>query len=269
MLQAHSLLWHYLWIAPNLLLLLLAATLWRRGIRECLPVFWAFAVLSSLGQLAVYAADVIPTITPATFWKVAWASLVVDGALKFLLIGEIFEQVFGRYGSIARLGKSIIRALGAILILTATLAAALAPQDGRFGIVSGAYMLDQTIYLVECGFLLFIFLFASYFHLSWARPWFGITLGLSISACVHLAAWAILANGGLPDSKRVLFVFLNMATYHACVLIWFYYLLIPHSVSENVVPSARLPEGPNPLAEAAREGDLEVWNRELERLIHP
>jgi hypothetical protein len=268
MLQAHSLLWNYLWIAPNLLLLLLAVILWRRGIRERLPVFWVFAILSSFGQLAVYAADVVPSVTPPTFWKAAWASLVVDGALKFILIGEIFEQVFGRYSSVARLGKSLIRALGAILILTATLAAAYAPQDGRFGLVSGAYMLDQTIYLVECGLLLFIFVFASYFHLSWPRPWFGITLGLSISACVHLASWAVMANGGLPDAKRVLFVFLNMATYHACVLIWFYYLLVPQSVSKNVVPSAPAPEGPSPLVEAAREEDLEVWNRELERLIH-
>lgn len=269
MLQAHSLLWHYLWIAPNFLLLLLAVILWGRGMSERLPVFWAFAVLSSLGQLAVYAADVAPSITPATFWKVAWTGLVVDGALKFILVGAIFEQVFGRYASIARLGKSIIRALGAILILSATLAAALAPQDGRFGIVSGAYMLDQTIYLVECGLLLFIFVFASYFHLSWGRPWFGITLGLSVSACVHLASWAVMANGGLPDAKRVLFVFLNMATYHACVLIWFYYLLVPHSVSENLVPSTHLAEGPSPLGEAAHEGNLDVWNRELERLIHP
>ena len=268
MLQAHSLLWNYLWTAPNLLLLLLAVILWRRGIRERLPVFWAFAVLSSLSQLAVYTADVVATITPATFWKVEWGSLIVEGTLKFALIGEIFERVFGSYTSIARLGKSIIRALGAILILTATLAAALAPQDGRFGIVSGAHMLDQTIYLVECGLLLFIFVFASYFHLSWPRPWFGITLGLSISACVQLAMWAVLANAGLPDVKRVLLVFINMATYHACVLIWFYYLLVPQSVSKNVVPSAPAPEGPSPLVEAAREGDLEVWNRELERLIH-
>jgi hypothetical protein len=138
-------------------------------------------------------------------------------------------------------------------VLAATLAAAYAPQDGRFGIVSGAHMLDQTIYLVESGLLVFTFLFSSYFHLSWIRALFGIILGLGISACVHLATWAMLANGGLPDSKRVILVFLNMATYHVCVLIWFYYLLVPGKVL--VKPSVPLPEN-----------DLDVWNRELERL---
>ena len=39
MLQAHSLLWHYLWVAPNLLLLLLALRMWRRHLHKQHPVF--------------------------------------------------------------------------------------------------------------------------------------------------------------------------------------------------------------------------------------
>jgi hypothetical protein len=253
MLQAHSLLWHYLWVAPNVLLFVLGFAIWKRGLGRQFPAFMAFATLSALGELAVYLADVSPTVNPRTFWRIDWASLLVEGVLKFVVIGEIFEHVFGSYRSVARLGNFLIRAVGVVLVLAATLAAAYAPQDGRFGIVSGAHMLDQTIYLVESGLLVFTFLFSSYFHLSWIRALFGIILGLGISACVHLATWAMLANGGLPDSKRVILVFLNMATYHVCVLIWFYYLLVPGKVL--VKPSVPLPEN-----------DLDVWNRELERL---
>jgi hypothetical protein len=46
-----------------------------------------------------------------------------------------------------------------------------------------------------------------------------------------------------------------MGTYHICVLIWFYYLLVPHKVAARTPVS--LPED-----------NLAVWNRELERLIH-
>lgn len=254
MLQAHSLFWHYLWVAPNLFLLVLGLMVWRRGLHRQFPAFLAFAVLSAIGQLAVYLADILPFVGPSTFWRIDWASLFVEGTLKFLLIAEIFAQVFGSYASVARLGKSLIRGIGVILVLTATFAAAYAPQDGRFGIVSGAHMLEQTIYLVESGVLLFIFLFSSYFRVSWSRPLFGIMLGLSISACVHLATWAVLANGGLSDSKRILLVFANMVTYHVCVLIWFYYLLVPSKAATKFAVS--LPEH-----------NLEVWNRELERLL--
>jgi hypothetical protein len=256
MLQAHSFLWHYLWVAPNLLFLFLGLVLWRRKLAQQFPAFVAFAIVGSVGELAVYAADVVPMISAQTFWRVDWASLLVEGLLKFALIGEIFARVLGSYSSLARLGRSSIRAVGVILVLVAALAAAYAPKDSVFGIVSGAHLLEQTIYFIESGLLVFIVGLALYFRLSFGRPLFGITLGLSISACVHLASWAVIANAGLPDQTRALFDLVRMATYHACVLLWFYYLLVPGKV---VVKSAvPLPEN-----------TLDVWNRELERLVHP
>jgi hypothetical protein len=256
MLQAHSFLWHYLWVAPNLLLPILAVLLWRRGTAREFPAFFAFAILSSLGQLAVYAADILPSVTATTFWHVDWADVVLEGVLKFALIGEIFALIFGSYASLAQLGKTVIRGAGIILVFTAAMLAAYAPKIEIFGIMNGADLLEQTTYLIECGVLVSIFLFSAYFHLSWPRQVFGITFGLSISACVHLATWAMIDNGGLADSTRVILVFINMATYHFCVLVWFWYLLVPGKVlAKSAVP---LPEN-----------SLDVWNRELERLVHP
>jgi hypothetical protein len=253
MLRAHSFLWHYLWVAPNLLLFLLGCRLWRRGSARQFPAFLAFAVLSACGQLAVYAADVLPFVGPFTFWHVDWTSLGLEGILKVAVISEIFAQVFGSYASLARLGKSLIRIVGVMLLMAAALAAGYAPKE-EAGVIYGAQLIEQTTYLIEAGLLVFIFLFSSYFRLSWSRPLFGITLGLSISACVHLGTWALIANGGLPESKRLILVFVNMATFHVCVLIWFYYLLVPLRVSAK--PAVPLPEN-----------NLAVWNRELERLL--
>jgi hypothetical protein len=149
----------------------------------------------------------------------------------------------------------LIRVVGVVLVLTAAVAAAYAPKDSLFGIVSGAHLLEQTIYLIECGLLAFIFGISFYFRLRFGRIVFGIALGLSISACVHLATWAVIANGGLSDKTRELFDFLNMGTFHVSVLLWFYYVLVP---------------GPAPVHAAMPlpENNLDVWNRELERLVH-
>ena len=70
-----------------------------------------------------------------------------------------------------------------------------------------------------------------------------------------VATWAIMANGGASNSARNDLDFLNMATYHFCVLIWFYYLLVPGKVTAK---------SPVPLP----ENNLDVWNGELERLVH-
>ncbi len=63
-----------------------------------------------------------------------------------------------------------------------------------------------------------------------------------------------MANGFLRSLQAYLLVFLNMATYHVCVLIWFYYLLLPQK-------SPIMSPAPPP------ENNLELWNRELERLL--
>jgi len=258
MLQAHSSLWHYLWVAPNLLLLVLAMLMWRRGLHRRFPAFFAFAIFGALAELVVFTADEIPGVSPTTFWRMDWGSLVIEGLLKIAVIAEIFAHIFDSYVSLAKLGKLLIRVVGAVLVFAAALFAAYSPKDGQFEIVAGAHLLEQTIYLIETGLLLFIFSFATYFRLHAERPIFGIALGLAISACVHLAVWAIMANGGLPAKRSVLDI-VKMATYHGCVLLWYYYLLVPKKVGTK---NRRLPP-PSPPA----EHNLEEWNQELERLL--
>jgi hypothetical protein len=256
MLQAHSFLWHYLWVAPSLLLLVLAVLLWRRNVDKQFPFFVVFAVAIAVEQLTLYAADVIPSVSPKTWWYMFWAGLLVEAIVRFSLIGEIYSTVFGPYPSLARLGKLLISGVGVVLVLVATVAAAYTPKDNIYWIVSGAHVLQQTIYIIECGLILSLFLLASYFKLSWRRSTFGIALGLGFSACVHLATWALMANGNFSARYRVSLDFVNMATDHVCVLIFSYYLLIPQrsAVTTSLVPPP--------------EHNLEVWNQELERLLH-
>ena len=263
MLQAHSLLWKYLWVGPNLLLLLLGFLLLRRGTWRSFPSFLAFAGLSSAGQLGVYVADVLPSVTAANFWRVDWASLVAESLLKFLVIGEVFSRVLSPYPSVSRLGRVSISGLGAALVVVAALVAAYSRGDSTEGLISGAHLLEQAAFMIEVGLVVFLFLLASYFRLSWDRLSFGMLLGLGISACEHLATWAVMANTALSIHERTLLDFLNMATYNVCVLIWCYYLLVPEKKPVGPkLPPANPPSGFGP-------DDLDLLNQELEQLIRP
>jgi hypothetical protein len=270
MLQAHSLLWDYLWVGPNALLLALGFTLWRRGTWRAFPAFLAFAVFSAAGQIAVFAADVVPSVSPENFWRVDWVSLLIESFLKFFVIGEIFARVLKPYPSISKLGRILVSGLGAVLVLVAALTAAYSRGDSAVRLISGAHILEQTAFMIASGLILFLFLFAAYFQLSWDRPSFGILLGLGISACVHLATWAILANAAPSPRVRTLFAFLIMAVYHACVLIWVYYLLIPEKKRSSVQPIAPAKGSlGDPLTTGAtHEETLDLWNRELGRLVN-
>jgi hypothetical protein len=155
---------------------------------------------------------------------------------------------------LGKLGNRLISGTGAVLVLLAVLAAAYAPIDNpQNAIISRAHILQQTLYVVQCGLILFLFLFAAHFRLAWNIRTFGIALGFGVVWCEHMGTWAVAASGALMD-KRGLLDFLNMATYHVSVLIWFYYFLVPQKSATTSAVS--LPEN-----------NLAIWNRELERLL--
>jgi len=255
MLQAHSLLWNYLWVAPNILLLVLALLIWKRGLARQLPAFLAFAIASAVGDLAVFIADIAPSVSAVNFWRVDWAALLIESLLKFVVIGEVFSRVLKPYPSVGRFGRVLISGSGTVLVFVAALAAAYARTGNTARLISGFHILEQTVFIVELGLVISVFMFASYFRLSWDRLAFGVFLGFGFSACGYLAAWAIVSNADPSIQGRTLLDFLEMGIYHFCVLIWCYYLLVPQKSS---APKR---------APALPEHNLELWNRELERLL--
>lgn len=248
--------WHCVWLAPNILMLALGLLLWRRGLHKQYPAFTTFAIVSAIGQLAVYASDLSPFVSATSYWRAVCVNLAVEGILKAAVVAEIFAHTLGLYSSVAQVGKILIRTLGALLVFAAVIAAAYAPGDSRIAIVSGAHLLEQSIFLIETGLLVFLFLFAGYFRIKMPRPVFGIAFGFAISSCAHLAGWAYIANVAPSNEVRLLIDYGKAAVYQGCILMWFYYLLVPQKeVAHLTVPS---PDHHN----------LEVWNQELERLLH-
>jgi hypothetical protein len=254
MLRAHSLLWHYLWLAPEVLQVGVAVILYRRRFYRALPVFLAYAIYEALENFTLYTMDVLPSVSAETWWRALWVGLIIEGVIKFAVIGELLRRLIRSQPGLARVGNRLFACAGAGLALLAAVTAAYTTPANSHWLIGGGFILQQTLDIVQCGLILFIFLFAAYFQLSWDRLTFGIALGFAVVFCQHLASRAVMAAVILSNHAHVLLSFLNMATYHLCVLIWCYYLLVPQKVTTtSAVP---LPEN-----------NLDIWNRELERLL--
>jgi hypothetical protein len=228
--------------------------MWRRGLQKEFPAFFCYAVFESVGEGIIYAIDVTPTASAAIYWWSYLSFLVVEVFIKLVVIGEVFTHLLRRYPSLGKLGKTLISGVGIVLVFTATIIAAYASPT-PFWLISATRILGRSLSVVQCGLILFLFVFASHFNLRWRRPIFGITVGFGIVASSDLAYWALM-TGWLFGQKTYLLDFLNMATYHVCVLIWFYFLLVPQKIVTT--SAAPLPEH-----------NLDTWNRELERLLQP
>jgi hypothetical protein len=254
MLQPHSFLWHYLWVAPCTLLALLSLLMWKRELHKEFPAFFCYAVFEAIGGGIVYAVDVNPRLSGAMYWRTYFCFLIIEVFIKFLVIGEVFSHLLRHYSGLGRSAKVLTSSVGVALVFTATIIAAYASPT-PFWLISATRVLARSVSVVQCGLILFLLVFAAHFRLSWRRPVFGITLGFGIAASVHLAYWGLMADW-LFGQKSYFLDFLVMAAYHVCVLIWCYYLLIPQ---KNATTSAVL----------LPEHNLDIWNRELERLLQP
>jgi hypothetical protein len=253
MLQPHSVLWHYLWIGPCVLLGALAFTMWRRGLHKEFPAFFAYAIFEAGGGGILYAIDVTPSVfSGPTYWRSYFSFLIIEAFIKSVVIGEVSTHLLRQYPSLGRMAKLLISGVGIALVFTATIIAAYA-NPTTFWLISAARILARSVSVVQCGLILFLFVFAAHFRLHWKRSVFGITLGFGIAASAHLAYWGLMADW-LFGQKSYLLDFAIMGAFQVCVLIWLYYLLVPHKVATT--SAVLLPEH-----------NLEVWNHELERLI--
>jgi hypothetical protein len=275
MLQAHSLLWHYLWLAPHIYGLLLVALVWRNHLQKQYPVFVFYLLFASIDGISLYVLDVAPGIDGKVWWGALWVGTIVEGMLKFAVIGELAHHLLRSWPSIAKLGRSLVSAAGIVLVLIAAVAAAYSAPDSAPWFIGGAHVLLQTIYLAAGGLIVSMFALAAWLHIPWERPAFGIALGAGLVWCEHLAIWALIAGGVVRNRTWVDFA--NMGTYHISVLIWYYYLLVPEKKRPSKTPPKDRSDDPpvDPPSASSSSGapqdheeTLNDWNRELERLIH-
>jgi hypothetical protein len=251
--HAHSLLWQYLWLAPRVFQMAIFAVMIRRRLYREFPIFCAYTLYEAVYGITMFALDQMSSVSATQYWQAYWIGSIGSIALRFGMIWEIFSHVFRPYPALWEFGKMVFRWSFVVLILVGVAVAVYSPTPDGPAILSGVFVLDRTISIIQSGLLLFLFLFSSYFGLSWKSYVFGIAVGLGIYSTEQLATSSIwIQSGGYSPNDA--FRFASMATFHCSVLIWLFYLLSTEPVRR---PVGEIP--PN---------DLEVWDRELARLLH-
>jgi len=139
-----------------------------------------------------------------------------------------------------------------LLLLAAIIAAVAGPSHEPDFALKGAVVLERSLDVVQCGLLVLLFLFASYFALTWRNYVFGIALGFGVIASVELLA-AALATQFRSFSDMILNSLPRIA-YAAATIIWVVYLAGS--------------EPPRPNLTGLPQHDLEKWNQELLELLH-
>jgi hypothetical protein len=251
------LIWHCVWFLRVALLVALSAVGVQREFYKSFPVFILYTCWTALESLVFLGMNYAPFVTGNEYAAAFTAGAAVDSILHFVIIREIFKYLLSGYPALRETGDSFFRVVTVVLLIAVVALAWLAPAAGTSHLMSGFFLLQRTVNVLLCGLLLFLFVFSGFFSLSWRSQAFGIALGLGILASVSLGTSAIRSqiepiarNQAVEISELI-----SQGAYLCSVLVWMVYLCLPERRSANKV-------------KALPKHDLEIWNQELERLLH-
>jgi hypothetical protein len=250
------LLWHIVWVARVALSLVLFLVIIRRHLEKRFALFAVHSGWIAIAGATLLAMNYVRSVSGYQYLTGANISNGVEAALAFAIIYQMFVRRLSPYPAVRDLGSAAFR-VSTLVLLAAVLAMAwLAPGPGVRYWTSFSSVIQRSARMLQCGQLVFLFLFCRYFRLSWRSRTFGIALGLGTLSSSSLALSAImsqLVTARLHQSEYILRL-ASESTYLVAVLVWLFYFLAPEQ-------DAKPPDASLPL------DDLETWNQELERLF--
>ena len=215
---------YYLWIVPEALCGLALAITIRKKLHLRFPAFATLLAFNSAVELLVSITFVLFFPQSAYRW---W--LVLDITATFILevfvLYEIAVQILSSRPALGRIFQPFPRLTAAVLVLFATILAALIPQTAREQALNIFHTLGFGMNLIAIGLLLGMALYTRFLGISWRGLPAGIALGFGVVAATDLAALPLMAQ--LGRSAYIPIDVVRMFSFHVCVVIWLVYLLLP------------------------------------------
>jgi hypothetical protein len=240
-----------LWIFAGIVQFVALAIMARRKFFREFPAFFSYLVVHVIEDLVAFYVERHFGRASRIYFDQYWIAQAILIALRFGVIYEIFSLVFQPYEGLRQLAAVLFRWAGLALLLMAIFTAVAGPGNEPYWAFDGSIIVERSIDLVQCGLLIFLYLFSSYFGLTWRHQVYGIALGFGLIASIELVASAV----GTEFSSLTNFIvnFLPRAAYDSAATIWIVYLL-------SSEPS-------RPRVAALPQHDLEKWNLELLQLL--
>lgn len=243
-----------LWLLTAVLESVLVVAMVRGRVWARFPCFFAYVTADACFTAVMFAMDKLPSVSGALWVQVYLVRLALTAALQFGVVWEVFDHIFKTYSFLNRLGKPFFRMALVGFFLAGIAAAALTRTHEAYRTMAVLHLLQQTASILLMGLVGSLFIFAACLGLPWRSFVFGIALGMGADAAVNLAAAAIKEYFGLSGS-----LYLNLLTQgssNLSVLIWIFYLFMREPDRAGAMNNLSQP-------------DLELWNKELQRLSRP
>lgn len=210
-----------LWILHPILQIGIGSFMLRRGLVRQFKFFFGYI----LTQLAVFA-----VLFPAYCWRsysaafyLYWACNAVSVAFGFLVIHEVFVDVFRMFHTLRDLGTVLFKWAGLVMLLVAGVVS-VSSNSSEFAPWMQAIVTSQRcVRIIQVGMVLFLLFFAHYVGINRRQLSFGIALGFGSFAVMELIVICSWVGNHLSGPAISL---LNMGAYNSSLLLWLGYVYV-------------------------------------------
>lgn len=214
------------WFGTGIGQVLLVSLMLRKKLHREFPVFFALVAAEGLDS---WLAMVLKRVSHPAYYYEYWTMTAVTSVLGFFVLREVFLHIFRPYEALRTFGKMLFRWSAAVLFMIAavmTLSAAPATHDP---LTAFTFTLDRSVRLMQCGLVIFLYLFSKQLGLTERHRVFGISIGFGVAASVHLMFDTMVALSPaamLGHMINLLNVPYELA-WLATVIIWIVYMYRP------------------------------------------
>jgi len=222
-----------LWISQPALQAAIAIVLFRRKLYKQFPAFFAYA----LAQVVLFLIS-FPVRSNSTmifgvyslYFVVYYGSTALNVLFAFMIIHEVFLDVFRPYPALRDLGTALFKWAAMIMVLVSAVMISMSPGWDD-PVKQTILVVQRCADVVQSGMVIFLLAFCQNLGVSSRRQSFGIALGFGVCSGVELLTLALYSGFHIHIGAASL---INLVAYEISLLLWLLYSLC-HQL-ETAVP---------------------------------
>ena len=224
-------LYYFLWLMHPALLLGIAGFMLQRRMLRHFRFFFAY-VLTQLVTFAV--------VFPAYVWHsydalflLYWCANAISVTFGFLVIHEVFVDVFRMFHTLRDLGTVLFKWAGLVMLLVAAVVSVSTNSSDMSPWMQAIVTSQRCVRMIQVGMVLFLLFFAQYVGVSRRQHSFGIALGFgsfAITELVLISSWV----GSHMDGPWMSIA--NMFAYNCSLVLWLGYVAVKRPARDSSRP---------------------------------
>jgi hypothetical protein len=214
------------WVAAATGLLFLVGLMLRKKLHREFPVFFALVAAECTESLL---GMILKSVSYKAYYIEYWTLATLITVLGFAVLREVFLHIFRPYDALRNFGKMLFRWSAAVLILIAAVMTVSSSPLTSNPITNFILTLDRSVRLMQCGLVVFLYLFARQLGLTERHRVYGISVGFGVFASVHLMTVTLTALFPAATSSSMMYL-LNVPyqlAWLVTVVIWVVYMYRP------------------------------------------